>query len=181
MQELSCDIHDRKERELLFQELYEDAFPKVARFIAHRGGSLQDAKDVFHDSLVIFYEKMAAGSLAVQLTNASYLVGIAKHFWNRKFKDDQKSISLDELESKISIPEDFFEPTDNKLINVLEVAGKKCLDLLRAFYYDNIELQRLTEMFGFSSVHSASVQKYKCLGKMREIIEKKSLRYEDFQ
>jgi DNA-directed RNA polymerase specialized sigma24 family protein len=181
MQEISCDIHHPKEREQMFLELYEEVFPKVATFVSHRGGSLQDAKDIFHDSLIIFYEKIVNEPSTVQYTNESYLIGISKHLWIRKFNDDQKKVGLDEMETKISIPGDFFESTDNKLISILEVTGKKCLDLLRAFYYDNVELQKLKEMFGFTSVHSAAVQKHKCVEKMRDVIEKKSLRYEDFQ
>jgi len=181
MQELSCDIHHPKEREQLFLELYEDVFPKVTRFVAHRGGSLQDSKDIFHDSLIIFYEKMVEDSLSIQLTNESYLIGIAKHLWIRKFNDDHKKVGLDEMEARISIPGDFFESSDNKLISILEVTGKKCLDLLRAFYYENLGLQHVKEMFGFSTVHSTSVQKHKCLEKMRNVIEQKSLQYEDFQ
>jgi DNA-directed RNA polymerase specialized sigma24 family protein len=181
MQELSCDIHHPKEREQLFLELYEDVFPKVATFIAHRGGSLQDAKDIFHDSLIIFYEKMVEGAGGIKHTNESYIVGIAKHLWIRKFKDERKKIGLDDIELIIFIPENFFESTDNKLISLLEVTGKKCLDLLRGFYYDNLGLTQLKEMFGFSTVHSVSVQKHKCVEKMRDVIEQKSLRYEDFQ
>ena len=181
MQVLTHNIHNAIEREQLFLELYEDVFPKVARFVAHRGGSLQDAKDIFHDSLIILYEKIVDDSNTIHHSNESYLIGIAKHLWIRKFSDDKQNVNLSEIETEISVPGDFFEPTANKLISVLEVTGKKCLDLLQAFYYENHGLKKIKEMFGFSTVHSASVQKNKCLGKMRDIIEQKSLRYEDFQ
>lgn len=181
MLEINCDIHHPREREQIFLELYEDIFPKVATFVAHRGGSLQDAKDIFHDSLIILYEKLVHEQNAVQHSNEFYLIGIAKHLWIRKFKDDQKKVGISEMEANISIPENFFEPADNKLMRVLEVTGKKCLDLLRAFYYENQGLQQVKDMFGFSTIHSASVQKHKCLEKIRNVVEQKSLRYEDFQ
>ena len=53
----SLDIHIPEERALLFAQLYEETFPKVAKFVANRGGTFDDAKDIFHDALVILYEK----------------------------------------------------------------------------------------------------------------------------
>jgi hypothetical protein len=53
------------------------------------------------------------------------------------------------------------------------------MELLQAFYYDKLAIMEISNTFGFSSPHSASVQKYKCIEKMREIVQKKSLGYED--
>jgi hypothetical protein len=38
--------------------VYEESFPSVAAFVAKMGGSLEDAKDIFHDAMVIFFEKV---------------------------------------------------------------------------------------------------------------------------
>src|SRR5688500_9999728 len=94
----SLDIRNSKDREHLFRELYEETFAKVATLVAHRGGSFQDAKDVFHDALVIFYEKVVSKELEVNTSNEFYIVGIAKHLWLRKFKDDSKKVGLDAME-----------------------------------------------------------------------------------
>jgi len=179
--ETSLDIRNPKDREKFFLELYEERFPAVAKFVANRGGSFHDAKDIFQDALVIFYEKLVNEKLAVHVSHEFYVVGIAKHLWIRKFKDDHKKVSLDAVEKEIAIPEDYFEITENRLTSIIELAGRKCLNLLRAFYYDNLPLQQIKEAFGFSNVHSASVQKYKCIEKMRNTIQEKSMGYEDFK
>jgi DNA-directed RNA polymerase specialized sigma24 family protein len=178
-EKLTFNIHDTKEREQRFMELYEEAFPKVAGFVAHRGGSFQDAKDIFQDSLVIFYEKKVESLSAIEISDEAYLIGIAKHLWIRKFKADKRYVGLDAMEKLISIPEEYFNQENNKLVSILELTGKKCLTLLRAFYYDNFSLERIKEKFAFSTLHSASVQKHKCIEKMRTIVEQKSLGYED--
>ena len=67
-----------------------------------------------------------------------------------------------------------------RLLQFLEKAGQKCLDLLRAFYYQKTPVKQLAETLGYANEHSASVQKYKCLEKVRHSIQQKSLRYEDF-
>ena len=54
------------------------------------------------------------------------------------------------------------------------------MELLRSFYYDQQPLTDIAGKFGFSGVRSATVQKYKCLEKVRETIKERSLTYEDF-
>lgn len=174
----SLDIGITEERTQILAQLYEEAFPKVAKFVANRGGTFDHAKDIFQDALVIFYEKSMQGNV-FELPER-YLVGIAKHLWIRKFKDDHKIVALDELEKAITIPEDYHEPSENRLVSLLELTGRKCLSLLRAFYYDNLSIGQIKNAFGFSTTHSASAQKFKCIEKMRTIIQEKSMDYEDF-
>jgi DNA-directed RNA polymerase specialized sigma24 family protein len=176
--ERTLDIVEVDHKHRLAQ-LYEDAFPFVARFVATRSGSFEDAKDIFHDSLVIFYEKSVAQQLPAGIANEKYIVGIAKHLWLRKFHEDHRKAGLDEMEEGISVPEEYFDQSDNRLLSVLQLTGRKCLALLRAFYYDNMAIREVTNTFGFSNEHSASVQKYKCIEKMRATVQQKSLKYED--
>src|SRR5688572_16442745 len=117
--EVDFDIRVAKDRKQLFTRLYEDTFPKVATFIAHRGGTFDDAKDIFHDAIVIFYEKIASKEVEIKVSPDFYLVGIAKHLWIRKFKDDITKTDLDELEKQITLPEDFCDTENNRLTSVL--------------------------------------------------------------
>jgi DNA-directed RNA polymerase specialized sigma24 family protein len=168
-------------REKLFMELYENAFPMVAKFVSQRQGTLQDAKDIFQDSLVIFYEKLAAGNVLVNVSDEAYVLGIAKHLWIRKFSRERPMVSLSEFESEITIPNDYFPAVEtNKLIHFLEVTGKKCMAMLRAFYYDKHSMNEIARDFGYRTLHSATVQKFKCLEKIRDKVKEKSILYEDF-
>ncbi len=88
---------------------------------------------------------------------------------------------MSQMEKEISIPDDYF-PTaaNNRLLRILESAGKKCMELLRAFYYQNVSVKKLIGSLGYTNEHSVSVQKYKCLEKIRNTVKEKSLHYEDF-
>ena len=170
-----------EDNEKLFIRLYESAFVHVARFVSKHNGSLQDAKDIFQDALVVFYEKQAAGKVHIHVAEEAYLLGIAKHLWIRKFNREKSTVSLDDTEQAITIPDDFYKPVEeNRLMKFLERAGKKCMDLLKAVYYDKAPMKMIKSTFGFSSEHSATVQKYKCLEKVRDMVKSKSLSYEDF-
>ena len=171
-----------EDREALIQELYESAFPGVARFVRKMNGNLEDAKDVFHDAIIIFYEKVRDGKIAIHISNEAYILGIAKHLWIRKFKKDKEKIGLEIAEKEIEMPEDYFQDDSHRLtlLQFIGQAGKKCLDLLQAFYYEKLPMEELSRIFGYSTIRSATVQKYKCLEKVRDKVRKNSINYEDF-
>ncbi len=165
-------------REELFTTLYKKAFPAIAKYISRMGGSFDEAKDVFQDALVIYYEKTVAAKLNLATSDTAYLVGIAKHLWLKRYKEGSRHISLDGINIKFDEGEE--NPSNTHLMHFLQTAGKKCMDLLKSFYYDQLPLADAATLFGFSGVRSATVQKYKCLEKVRETIKEKSLTYEDF-
>jgi DNA-directed RNA polymerase specialized sigma24 family protein len=161
----------------VLERVYQPAFLQVARYISKNGGSFDMARDIFHESLAIYYEQYKAGKAIESQIN--YITGIAKHLWLRHCKRNAQHVALDENLAPAVLPP---EPTLNevRLLWVLERTGKRCMDLLVSFYHEGLSLKKISQQFLFSSEHSASVQKYKCLEKVREVIKTKSIAYEDF-
>lgn len=175
--DISTEIPQTKEK--LFEELYEQTFPAVARLVGKLSGSFQDAKDIFHDALIIYYEKKRDHQLQIQVTPEAYILGIAKHLWLKKFKQVKNQLSFSALEKEISLPADYDTPENNRLLALLQISGRKCLELLQAFYYDQLALPDIALLFGFTTIRSATVQKYKCLEKVRDKVKEKLIGYED--
>jgi DNA-directed RNA polymerase specialized sigma24 family protein len=168
-----------KKREELFISLYKKAFPVVAKYVIKKGGDFDDAKDIFQDALMVYYEKVINGSIILNSNEQAYLMGIAKHLWSKKFKENIKHTTFDGSNADF-VEEDDIRLSSDKLMYYLETTGQKCLDILRAFYYDNLPVAKIAEVFGYSGVRSSTVQKYKCMEKVRETIKETSLAYEDF-
>lgn len=172
MQTNSHTIADRKQA---LTVLYKKVFPVVARYVSKRGGSFDEAKDIFHDALINWYEKNNADASTAK-NNIAYIVGTAKHLWLKRCREDSH---LSALENTDIADEIYSETSSTRLLNFLERAGKKCMELLISFYYDNLPLTDIAGKFGYSGVRSATVQKYKCLEKVREFIKQKALTYDD--
>lgn len=169
------------DRDMFFEEMYETAFPAVASFVGQMNGSFQDAKDIFQDALIIYLEQSTESRKTINVSPDRYILGIAKHLWLRKFKEDRQKCSLDDFERALYIPTDFYPNIKSgRILQFLEVAGSKCMDLLRSFYFEKSRLKDVCKKLGYGSEHSAAVQKYKCLEKIRESIKEKSVTYEDF-
>ncbi len=176
MAQIQTTAHAAAEREGLLISLYQSTFPLIARFVSKRGGSLEQAKDIFQDALVVWYEKAEeAGGMPVR-SEEGYIFGVAKRLWYKWLAEGSLSVPLESDFEDIADQ----HPSSSKLLGVLESTGRKCMDLLKSFYYDKLSMAELKVQFGFSSSHSATVQKYKCLEKVRETVKEKSLSYEDF-
>ena len=144
---MNISIRTTADREKLFIALYKSAFPLVARYISKMGGSFDEAKDIFQDALVIYYEKAAAGSVKLNTNEKAYLLGISRHLWLHRFKENTLQASLDGVDLPDEISEDNY--SESRLMHFLEMAGAKCMQLLRSFYYDQLPLGEAAKLFGF--------------------------------
>lgn len=159
------------------RNLYLDYFPNIAAYISRSGGNLDEAKDIFQEALIIYYEKCLGGK---ELTNEkAYLLGIAKHLWYNRLKELARHSELDGIKPEPSAEEEL-SFSAQKVLNLLKDTGQKCMDMLEAFYYQKISLKALAPKLGLAGERSAAVQKYKCLEKVRDIVKSKGLSYEDF-
>src|ERR1700744_2860451 len=122
--------------------LYRDSFPDSPRLVRRMGGTLEQAKDCFHDAFLIYLEKEKAGTLQLHASPRAYLLGTARIFWLRSQK------------SPLPLPEQFdqaapetpdLEEQERALLSSLQKSGKKCLELLKAFYYDHFSMQDIAE------------------------------------
>ena len=164
----------------LFIKLYKSAFPLVARYVARKGGDFDQAKDVFQDALIVYYEKCISNG-NIPRNQKAYLLGIAKNLWLKSYRDNSRYVPMDEALQLTDISDTAErQPLSATLLAYLESTGQKCLDLLKSFYYDKMPMGDIAERFGFSGVRSATVQKFKCLEKVRDTVKSKALQYEDF-
>ncbi|MDW3190838.1 MAG: hypothetical protein R8G66_00650 [Cytophagales bacterium] len=166
-----------KSREHIIRECYEEVFPKAAMYIRKQGGDLTVAKEVFQEALVLYYEKLISRSFEPDQNHQSYFMGMVKNRWLKHQSKLSRMSHLDEMDCPNEIT-----PTlvTQRLLLFLKQSGERCLDLLQSFYYEHKTMKELAGRFGYASERSATVQKYKCLEKVRNEVKNKSLQYEDF-
>jgi RNA polymerase sigma factor (sigma-70 family) len=172
------------DRQAWLTTLYKITFPLVAKHISRMGGSLDEAQDIFQDALIIYYEKTVHAELSLEYSDKAYLFGIARHLWNKRYKESGRQVSIDELDADFDEQAGLFNPDDqeistSRLFQLLQTSGQKCMQLLSAFYYEKLKMESIAERFGFSGPRSATVQKFKCLEKVKETVKEKSMSYED--
>ena len=170
-------ITENQTKEELFTQLYLYTFPVVAKYISKAGGDLEEAREVFQEALLVYYEKMVFLNFEPHTSQKAYILGMAKNIWLKKIEQAHNTEPIENME--ISETQNI-EPASEKILLYLQQSGKKCMEMLQSFYYEKMSMANLSTHFGFRNERSATVQKYKCLEKVREVIRKKSLGYEDF-
>jgi RNA polymerase sigma factor (sigma-70 family) len=159
-------------REQALTQLYQHAFPQVQRHVCRRGGSAQDAQDVFHDALVLLYEQAVGGTLVLTAAPSTYLVGIARNLWRHEQRRRAR-LPHEALPDHLDqLPAEAAEAADPAVavLDYVEQLGEKCKRMLLAFYYFQQPLTQITTTLGYGSVRSATVQKFKCLERLRQSV-----------
>jgi DNA-directed RNA polymerase specialized sigma24 family protein len=163
---------------LFYSEWYNRSFLQVAKFVKKHGGTLEDAKDIFHDALIVHYEKLQDPHFILRSSEEAYMMGVVKNLWWQKIRTDLKSETLaDHEDASVKVSP---EIDTSRLYKLVVSAGKRCLDLLSMFYMKRASLTEIAETFEFKTEHSAAVQKYKCIEKIRDTIKQNSMHHEDF-
>lgn len=168
---------DKQSREGQIMNWYEEVFPAVCNYIQKRGGDLEEARELFQEAIILYYEKMVTTSFQAEISDQAYLMGIVKNLWLKYHHKEKRKVGLENMEFKTTNES---KPLAQKLLLFLQESGEKCMDLLQTYYYEKLSMKEIAKKFGYKSERSATVQKFKCLEKVRENVKQKSLGYEDF-
>ena len=168
--------------------LYQSCYPMVEKMVFRMNGSVDDAYDIFQDSITILYEKAKAGDFILTSRLSTYLTAVAKNLWLKKLNQKRNrpfSVLQEDLEEISGAGEDaqhFFEMEHQ--IRQLQLSfreiGEPCKNLLTAFYLQNKSMQQIADELGYTNPENAKNQKYKCLNRLRKLFfkEKKLLKNE---
>lgn len=148
---------------VLYKEL-----PKLQALILASGGDKQDARETFHDALILLIEKVSDPSFALTSKLTTYLYGITRLLWKNKLRKRQKNNELEWSDTMILTNEDlgYHEEQESKikaLESVLTRITERCQEIFRRFYFEKESMEEIANAMGFSSINSAKTQKYKCM------------------
>ncbi|MCA8833251.1 RNA polymerase sigma factor [Hymenobacter pini] len=165
----------RANREQTLTRLYAQSFPAVRRYVQQRGGSAQDAKDVFQDALVLFYEQAVSGQLQLSASASTYLFAVSRNRWKQELSRRTARRTSPLTEDHTQLPEapaaDASSPDMTAVVlQHLTQLTAKCRSMLLAFYYFQQPLEQIAAEHQYGSVRSATVQKFKCLERLRNAV-----------
>lgn len=147
------------------------AYPPICRFIKSHGGSEEDARDTFQETLIIFCRKAAQPDFKLTAKISTYLFSVSKFLWKDKLQKANRYVHAYDFDQTADISEATEAHEQEQqyqfLDTVLAAIGDKCKEILEAYYFHKQSMQLIAEKFGYSTEASAKNQKYKCLEKAR--------------
>lgn len=141
--------------------LYRKHYKVMLKMIVKNSGTDDEAKDIFQDALIVFWEKVVGGKLVLTAKISTYLYSICQNLWRKEL--DRKSRNSGELSQD---PADHFDPDRQERIQVitqcLDRLNESCRQILTYYYFDKLSMNDIADKMGFANSDTAKTKKYKC-------------------
>lgn len=165
------------------QYLYNKHFSVIKRFITLNSGDMEDAEDIYQETITDAYEKIMKPDFKLSSSMKTFLYSISRNKWLYKLRQrGTGGVSFEDVENYIEdldLADDNFQNFDNESVDydvllkeALDKMDETCRKLLQHFYYDRFSLDIIAQKLGYNNANTAKAKKNKCMNKAREIGKK---------
>ena len=155
--------------------IYKMYFPMVLHFITHNTGTEQEAKDIYQEAMMIFYENLRSPGFELSCKIKTYLYSVSRRLWLKKLTGKNRYVGkIDDFESFIPFVKDEVDIEDQNaqfeaMNEALQQLGEPCRTILEDFFMNEFSMQQITDKMGYTNTDNAKNQKYKCLMRLKKI------------
>ena len=164
----------RKKNEVALKQLYRENYSMVLRLVVNNNGTEQEAKDVYQEAIIHFYERLSQAEFALTCKIKTYLYAVCRKLWLQKLALRNKFVRIDEMEQVLGADElasdiDTREKNFTAMGNSLHQLGEPCRSILEDYYLKNLTMDEITLKFGYTNADNTKNQKYKCLQRLKKL------------
>ena len=155
--------------EKALEYLYSKYYRMMTKMVISNSGTEQEAKDIYQDALLVFWQKSTSKKLVLTSKISTYIYSICQNLW-RKELDRKRRLSS---ESKDGEEYQDLEKKERAQI-MAECIGKlgdTCKKVLMYYYYDGMSMQEIADKLGFANTNTAKTKKYKCKKKLDSLVK----------
>ena len=158
----------RGEEEAL-EYLYKKYYRMMTKLVITNNGTEEEAKDIYQDALVVFWQKATSGNLVLTSKISTYVYSICQNLW-RKELERKKMLSNEEKDS-IEFMDTESEERAKIIGECINQLGETCKKVLMYYYFDGLSMQDIADKLGFANTNTAKTKKYKCKKKLDELVK----------
>jgi RNA polymerase sigma factor (sigma-70 family) len=165
----------RKNNEVALKELYKTHFPMVFHLICSNSGTEQDAKDIYQEAIIAFYERAQEPDFVLTCKIKTYLYAVARRLWLKRLWEKKRfNPSIQDNDPFVGIEEEMVdfeerEKTFELMKEALDGLGEPCRSIIEDFYINDLNMEDIRQKFGYTNADNAKNQKYKCLQRLKKI------------
>ncbi|PZR40009.1 MAG: RNA polymerase subunit sigma-70 [Azospira oryzae] len=169
----------RKKSEVALRELYKTHFPMVVNLICTNNGSEQEAKDVYQEAVLAFYQKVQQPEFVLTCKIKTYLYAVCRRLWLKRLAEKKRFHgNIEESESFLGIEEEMTDIVEKEkrfdtMSRAMEGLGEPCLSIIKDFYIHDLSMEVIGGKFGYTNADNAKNQKYKCLQRLKKLFFEK--------
>ena len=157
------------------EAIYRENYSMIQAFILNNNGSVDDARDIFQEAMIVLYEKSRLETFSLNCQIKTYVYSICRRLWLKRLQQLNKfTTQVDNLEETVPVEEEIeeHEKKNNDFIlmeNAMNKIGEPCKSLLDGYYLKKKSMQEIAEDFGYTNSDNAKTQKYKCLVRLKKL------------
>ncbi|MBU2915742.1 MULTISPECIES: RNA polymerase sigma factor [Reichenbachiella] len=150
--------------------LYKKYYKMMTRIVLNNSGTEDEAKDVFQDALLVFWQKAISGNLVLTSKISTFIYSICLNLWRKEL--DRKSRHSGEMVEEATY-QDIERQEKIKIVNdCINQLGDACRKILTYHYFDGLSMQDIAEKLNFANTDTAKTKKYKCKKKLDLMIKR---------
>lgn len=151
--------------------LYKKYYRMMINVVLKNNGTEDEAKDVYQEALLAFWQKAASGKLVLTSKISTFLYSICMNQW-RKELDRKSRLSNEEVDSAEYQGHDG-EERYKIVMDCINELGDTCKRILTYYYFDGLNMSDIAEKLNFANTDTAKTKKYKCKKKLDSLIKAK--------
>jgi RNA polymerase sigma factor (sigma-70 family) len=165
----------RKKNDIALKELYKTHYPMIVHLVCSNNGSEQEAKDIYQEAVIAFYERVQQPAFTLTCKIKTYLYAVSRRLWLKKLAEKKRfNGSIDEVETFLGIEEEIKEVSEResrfkKMGIALEGLGEPCKSIIEDFYIADLSMEEISVKFNYTNADNAKNQKYKCLQRLKKL------------
>ena len=151
--------------------LYKKHYRMMTRVVINNSGSEDEAKDIYQEALVAFWQKAISGQLILTSKISTYLYSVCLNLWRKEL--DRKGRFTDSDDEEYTYQE--FERKERiRIINdCIGELGETCRKMLTYHYFDGLSMSDIAKKLNLANTDTAKTKKYKCKKKLDLMIKRK--------
>ena len=157
------------------ETIYRQHYNMVQTLIVNNNGSIDDAKDIFQEALIVLYEKVKSGTFELNCQIKTYVYSVCRRLWLKRFHQLQKlAPEVENIEEVVPVEDDLesYEQKNRDFLvmeSALQNLGEPCKSLLESYYLEKRSMVEIAADFGYTNADNAKNQKYKCLMRLKRM------------
>lgn len=165
----------RKKNDVALQELYKTHYPMIVHLVCSNSGTEQEAKDIYQEAVMAFYERVQQPAFTLTCKIKTYLYAVCRRLWLKKLHEKKRfNGTIEEAESFLGVEDEVttIYEKERRLKRVgssLSGLGEPCRSIIEDFYINNSSMEEISIKFGYTNADNAKNQKYKCLQRLKKL------------
>ncbi|MCU0443465.1 MAG: sigma-70 family RNA polymerase sigma factor [Microscillaceae bacterium] len=161
----------KKGDETALDYIYKKNYKMMTRMIVNNNGSEDEAKDIYQEAIVIFWQKAIRSDFELTSKISTFIYSICQNLWRKEL--ERKSRLSNELKDGKEVNDFDQKERDSIIADCLNSLGETCRKVLMYYYFDNLSMQDIADKMGFANADTAKTKKYKCKKELDELIKSK--------